>query len=51
MYSISLISWESLQSLNENSVYRMFYSDKHAVENRYQDLEYEAVHRELKKSV
>lgn len=43
------ISYQDIQSLDEDSVYRMFYPDKHAVENMYQDPEYEAVHRELKK--
>lgn len=43
------ISYQDIQSLDEDSVYRMFYPDKHAAENMYQDPEYEAVHRELKK--
>lgn len=43
------ISYQDICSLDEDTVYRMFYPDKHAVENMYQDPEYEMVHKELKK--
>lgn len=43
------ITYQDIRFLDEQQVYRMFYPDKHAVENMYQDPEYEMVHKELKK--
>ena len=43
------ISYQDIRLLDEEAVYRMFYPDKHAVENMYQDPEYEQIHTELKR--
>ena len=44
------ITYQDVRFLDDQQVYRMFYPDKHAVENMYQDPEYEMVHKELKKA-
>ena len=43
------ISYPDIRVLDDDTVYRMFYPDKHAVENMYQDPEYDMIHKELKK--
>ena len=43
------VTFEDVKDKDEEEVYRMFYPDKHAVENMYKDADYEHVHKELKK--
>ena len=43
------ISYEDVRSLPEETVYRMFYPDKYAVEELYEQPDYEYIHQELKK--
>ena len=43
------IAYKDIQSLDEREVYRMFYPDKHAVEDMYRNPNYEYIHKELKK--
>ena len=43
------ITYQDVQSLDADAIYRMFYPDKHAVENMYKNPEYDMVHKELRK--
>ena len=43
------ITYNDVRSLSEAEVYRLFYPDKHAVENIFSLPDYELVHKELKK--
>lgn len=43
------ITFNDIKGNTEEAVYRMFYPDKFAIENLYQDPRYEYVHKELKK--
>ena len=43
------ITYDDVNSLDEDAVYRMFYPDKHATENLYHQPDYEYVHKELKR--
>lgn len=43
------ITYEDVRSLPEETVYRMFYPDKYAVEELYEQPDYEYIHQELKK--
>jgi len=43
------ISYDSIREKDEEDVYRMFYPDKHSVENMYKDPDYKYVHSELKR--
>lgn len=43
------ICFDDIKDKEEDTVYRMFYPDKHAVEDMYKHPEYECVHKELKK--
>lgn len=43
------LTFEDIKDKDEEEVYRMFYPDKHTVENMYKDVDYEHVHKELKK--
>lgn len=44
------IKYQDVRFLDENEVYRMFYPDKHAVDDLYKDPNYEYVHQELSKT-
>lgn len=44
------ITYADIRLLDENEVYRMFFPDKFAVENLYEDPDYDYVHLELKKT-
>lgn len=44
------ITYKDVRFLDENEVYRMFFPDKHAVDNLYKDPDYEYIHRELRKT-
>lgn len=43
------LTFEDIKDKDEEEVYRMFYPDKHALENMYRDPHYESIHKELKK--
>lgn len=43
------ISYRDVRELEEEQVYRMFYPEKHVVENMYCNPDYEYVHKELRK--
>lgn len=43
------IHFSDVRNLDEQEVYRMFFPEKHAVENMYRDPDYEYIHKELKK--
>lgn len=43
------ITYDDVKSLPEEAVYRMFFPDKYAVEELYEQPDYEYVHQELKK--
>lgn len=43
------ITYDDVSDLDEDTVYRMFYPDKHATENLYHQPDYEYVHKELKR--
>lgn len=43
------IAYRDVRNLDSQEVYRMFYPDKHAVEDMYRDPDYEYIHQELKK--
>lgn len=43
------ITYKDVRSLPEETVYRMFYPDKFAVEQLYEQTDYEYVHQELKR--
>lgn len=43
------IIYEDVRQLDEDTVYRMFYPDKYAVEILYGQPDYEYVHQELKR--
>ena len=43
------VTFEDVKDKDEEEVYRMFYPDKHAVENMYKDADYEQIHKEMKK--
>lgn len=43
------ISYADIANLTDQEVYRLFYPDKHAVEDMYRDPDYEYIHKELKK--
>lgn len=43
------ITYDSIKDKDEEDVYRMFYPDKHSIENMYKDPEYKYVHSELKR--
>jgi transposase len=43
------VTFEDIKDKDEEEIYRMFYPDKHAVENMYKEADYEHVHKELKK--
>jgi len=44
------ITYRDVRFLDENEVYRMFYPDKHAVDDLYKDPDYEYIHQELRKT-
>lgn len=44
------ITYQNVRFLDENEVYRMFYPDKHAVDDLYKDPDYEYIHQELSKT-
>jgi transposase len=43
------IVYKDIQNLGDQEVYRLFYPDKHAVEDMYRDPDYEYINKELKK--
>ena len=43
------IRFSDVRNLDEQDIYRMFFPDKHAVENMYHDPDYEYIHKELKR--
>jgi transposase len=43
------ICFGDVKGMDEESVYRMFFPDKHAIETMYKELDYEYVHVELKR--
>ena len=43
------ITFDTVKDMDEEIVYRIFYPDKHVIENMYRNLDYEYVHKELKK--
>ena len=43
------ITYDDVKSLPEEAVYRMFFPDKYAVEELYEQPDYEYIHQELKK--
>lgn len=43
------IRFSDVRNLDENDIYRMFFPEKHAVENMYHDPDYDYIHKELKK--
>ena len=43
------IAYSDVRNLDDQEVYRMFYPDKHYVEDLYRDPDYEYIHKELKK--
>lgn len=43
------ITYTDVKDMSDDAVYRMFYPDKYAVEDLYEDPNYEKVHRELSK--
>ena len=43
------IYFNGVKDMDEESVYRMFFPDKHVTENMYKSLDYENVHNELKR--
>ncbi len=44
------ITYQNVRFIDENEVYRMFYPDKHAVDDLYKDPDYEYIHQELSKT-
>ncbi|MDD5936361.1 MAG: hypothetical protein PUC65_12520 [Clostridiales bacterium] len=44
------ITYQDIRFLDENEVYRMFYPDKHAVDDLYKDPDYDYIHQELRKT-
>lgn len=44
------ITYDDVKSLNEETIYRMFYPDKYAVEQMYEHPDYVYIHHELKKT-
>lgn len=44
------ITYKNVRFLDENEVYRMFFPDKHAVDDLYKDPDYEYIHQELRKT-
>ena len=44
------ITYRDVRFLDENEVYRMFFPDKHAVDDLYKDPDYEYIHQELRKT-
>lgn len=43
------ITYKDIRNLDDEQVYRMFYPQKHTVENMYHNPDYEYVHKELKR--
>lgn len=43
------ITYTDVKEMSDGAVYRMFYPDKYAVEDLYEDPDYEKIHRELSK--
>lgn len=43
------LTFEDIKDKDEEEVYRMFYPDKHAVENMYRVPDYDSIHKELKR--
>lgn len=43
------ISYADIANLTDQEVYRLFYPDKHAVEDMYRNPDYEYIHKKLKK--
>lgn len=43
------ITYADIRTLDDTTVYRMFYPDKYAIETMYEKPDYDYVHRELKK--
>lgn len=43
------ITFDTVKDMDEEIVYRIFYPDKHVIENMYRNPDYEYVHKELKK--
>ncbi len=41
------ITYPDIQALSDEEVYRMFYPDKYAIENLYEEPDYEKIHHEL----
>ena len=44
------ITYKDVCNLDENEIYRMFYPDKHAVDDLYKDPDYDYIHQELRKT-
>ena len=44
------VTYQDVRFLDENEVYRMFFPDKHAVDDLYKDPDYEYIHQELLKT-
>lgn len=44
------ITYRDIQDQEPEQVYRMFYPDKHSVENMYKDPDYNYIHEELKRT-
>ncbi|MEG1470730.1 MAG: hypothetical protein RSC31_08815 [Anaerovoracaceae bacterium] len=43
------IVYANVKDISEDAVYRMFYPDKYAVRDLYEDPDYEKIHQELSK--